>query len=202
MKGVRILLKQVCVVQHNPIETLGVAESVLKENGFTHQCIRVFAGDKVPTSINDICGVIILGGPMGVNEADRFQFLNVEMNLIRAALKEDIPIFGVCLGSQLLASVLGGRVYRSDYSEFGWFPLFWEDACTNDPVFDGLHGQSMVYLWHNDIFDLPTGAVSLARTEATNCQAFRYGKNAYGLLFHLEAMEDEIEQMAVQMEAI
>jgi GMP synthase (glutamine-hydrolysing) len=194
-----VVLKQVCVIQHNPIETLGLAESVLAENGYEYKYVKVFANEEVPKCLDGICALIILGGPMGLRDTDKFPFLKDEMRLIEQALQADLPVFGICLGSQLLAAVLGGDVYQSNHSEFGWYPLSWEDSCTVDSVFHRCHEQSTVYLWHNDIFELPVGAVSLARTEATKCQAFRYGNRAYGLLFHLEVTRDIINQMTTQL---
>jgi GMP synthase (glutamine-hydrolysing) len=105
-------------------------------------------------------------------------------------------VLGVCLGSQLLAATLGARVHPGPGKEIGWLPVTRTDASATDPLFRDLPTSFVALHWHGDIFDLPQGAVSLARSALTEHQAFRSGENAYGLLFHLEASEEQTATMA------
>jgi GMP synthase-like glutamine amidotransferase len=127
-----------------------------------------------------------MGGPMGVYEADRHPFLTQEMRLIERALRADVPVLGVCLGSQLLASVLGAHVARASAKEIGFLPVELSASAGRDRIFSGVRSPLVPCHWHGDVFTLPTGAVALARSQRTRCQAFRYGRTAYGLLFHME----------------
>jgi GMP synthase (glutamine-hydrolysing) len=127
-----------------------------------------------------------MGGPMGVYEADRYPHLGDELRLIEAALAAGLPVIGTCLGSQLLASALGARVYPNTRKEIGWHEVALTDAAPADPLFAGLPPRFTPVHWHGDVFDLPAGAVPLARSSVTPHQAFRHGPNAWGLLFHLE----------------
>ena len=116
------------------------------------------------------------------------------MRLIEQALKAGKPVLGVCLGSQMLASVLGAPVKRGK-KEIGWFRVRLEDKAGDDPIWKGVTPAFTAYHWHGEVFDLPKDAVHLASSEATAHQAFRHGKNAYGLLFHLEVTENMVREM-------
>src|SRR5665213_59193 len=127
-----------------------------------------------------------MGGPMGVYEQDRFPFLKDELNLLERALADHAPVRGICLGSQLLATALGGAVQRGPRKEIDWHRVSLKPDVASDallrvspPGFDAFH-------WHGDMYELPAKSTSLARSNLTACQAFRYGENTYGILFHLE----------------
>jgi len=136
-----------------------------------------------------------MGGPMGVYEQDRYPILRQDIHLIEEALRQDKPILGVCLGSQLLAAALGSPVTKGKSKEIGWHPISLTQAAMRDPLWTKLEPSFMAYHWHGDIFELPSGAVSLASSEKTPHQAFRYGRAAYGILFHMEVTERIIEDM-------
>ena len=113
----------------------------------------------------------------------------------------DLPVLGICLGAQLLAKTLGARVYPNRVKEIGWYPIELTPAAADDPLF-AQSGAQTVFQWHGDTFDLPAGAVHLARSPLCENQAFRYGHNAYGLQFHIEmtaAMIDDLAQRAGQL---
>jgi GMP synthase-like glutamine amidotransferase len=121
---------------------------------------------------------------MSVN--DDLLYLRHEEQLIRDAVDRNVPILGVCLGSQLIAHALGARVYPNSAKEIGWAPVYWTDAAARDPLFGGLRGPETLFHWHSETFDLPEGAQLLASSDACRNQAYRIGRNVYGLQFHLE----------------
>jgi GMP synthase (glutamine-hydrolysing) len=116
--------------------------------------------------------------------------------LIEEALRDRAPVLGICLGSQLLASALGARVYAAGRKELGWFDVHLTEGGRSDPAFAGTADPFRALHWHGDVFDLPRGAVSLARSDLTEHQAFRIADHSLGLLFHLEASAPHVADMA------
>jgi GMP synthase (glutamine-hydrolysing) len=145
--------------------------------------------------MGDGAGLIVMGGPMGVYDQAQHPFLHDEMRLIESALTLSRPILGVCLGSQLLAAVLGAEVKKGERKELGWHAVKLTEFATHDPLFTGINSEFWPFHWHGDVFSLPRQAVALASSRLTPCQAFRYGKNAHGILFHLEVTREQISQM-------
>jgi GMP synthase (glutamine-hydrolysing) len=180
------MAKSVVVLQHSAPEGLGIIEPALERAGFGHCYIRTFAGQAVPAELGAAAGLVVLGGPMGVYEQQQHPHLGAELQLIQSALAKGKPILGVCLGSQLLAHALGSAVRPSGRKEIGWHNVTLAPAAHDDPLFRGLPGTFAGFHWHGDVFDLPAGAVHLASSAWTPNQAFRFGQNAYGLLFHME----------------
>lgn len=173
------------VLQHVAVEGPGLLGAALQARGVTLRTVRVFAGEPVPARC-EADALVIMGGPMGVYEADRHPHLGDERRLIEAALAAGRPLIGTCLGSQLLASALGARVHPNTRKEIGWHEVALTAAAADDPLFAGLPSRFTPVHWHGDVFDLPAGAVPLARSALTAHQAFRHGATAWGLLFHLE----------------
>jgi GMP synthase (glutamine-hydrolysing) len=189
-------MKQVIVLQHLADEGLGTIAEALDGWGISALTIRIFDGEKVPARIEKADGLIVLGGPVGVYEAATYPYLSDEIELIKDALKEIKPVLGICLGSQLLAAALGAKVYKSERQEIGWRPVkSYAAAARNDLLWNAVENQFTAFHWHGDVFELPAGAVSLASSSLTEHQAFRYGKNAYGILFHPEATREIIFSM-------
>ncbi|MBI2090013.1 MAG: gamma-glutamyl-gamma-aminobutyrate hydrolase family protein [Deltaproteobacteria bacterium] len=179
-------MAKIWVLQHIICETLGTIADALDGAGISYQYIRPFAGDPVPKEIGGASGLIVMGGPMGVYEQGAYPFLADEMHLIEKALRAQVPILGVCLGSQLLAATLGAAVTKGQRKEIGWYPVTLADSCKDDPLWSGVESPFIAYHWHGDVFELPTGATALASSALTRFQAFRYGQSAYGFLFHME----------------
>lgn len=180
----RLSMRKIMVVQHVGHEPLGTLNPMLKAAGFRIRYVNFGREpDKAP-SLEGYRGLIVLGGPMGVYEADLYPHLKHEMTMIEDALKRDLPILGICLGSQLLAKVLGAPVAKGKMMEIGWLPI--ERTGHADPLFSGFAKSEIVFQLHQDTFALPAGAVHLARSHLYEGQAFRYGEKAYGLQFHLE----------------
>lgn len=130
--------------------------------------------------------VVVMGGPMGVYQADRYPFLHDELRVLRDRLVRDAPTVGVCLGAQLLAAAAGSRVYKGPQGvELGVFPVMLTDAGMTDPIFTALPRTTEVAHWHGDTFDPVPGGVLLASSDRYAWQAFRVGR-AYGVQFHPE----------------
>lgn len=199
-------MSKVIALQHIEPETIGIIADALDTRNIVVDCARMFAGEAVPKEMGDAAGLIVMGGPMGVYEQDRYPFLRDEMRLIECALGEEKPVLGICLGSQSLASALGGEVTKGARKEIGWHTLALKDEALTDRLWAGIENEFMAYHWHGDVFTLPEGAISLASSEMTEHQAFRYGANAYGLLFHPEVtgkiIDGMIEGFAEEMEEV
>lgn len=187
--------KHVSIIEHHPVEGLGIIADVLKRAAITPHYIRAFEGRSVPREIGDAAGLIIMGGPQSVYEQDKHPWLRDELRLIEDALKRTKPILGVCFGSQLLAAALGANVYAGMTKEIGWNRVTLTDFAAKDPLFSGEPSSFIGFHWHGDIFDLPRGGALLASSALTAHQAFRYGANAYGTLFHLEFTMLQIDKM-------
>jgi GMP synthase (glutamine-hydrolysing) len=172
-------------------------EDVLRGHQIQFSYIQTHAGMPVPVEMADHVGLIVMGGPMGVYEQAKYPFLRDEMHLIESALKLGRPVLGVCLGSQLLAAVVGAGVKKGERKELGWHAVTLTETAAQDALFTGVSTEFWPFHWHGDVFSLPRQAVGLASSRQTPHQAFRYGKNAYGILFHLEVTREQISQMVL-----
>ena len=180
------------VLQHVAVEGPGGLGAALRARGVTLRTVRIFAGEPVPARC-EADALVVMGGPMGVYESDRHPHLRDERRLIEATLAAGRPLIGTCLGSQLLASALGARVYPNTRKEIGWHDVELTGAAGDDALFRGVTRRFTPLQWHGDVFDLPAGAVHLAASQLTPHQAFRHGSNAYGLLFHLELDRPQLD---------
>ena len=174
------------VLQHVAIEWPGTLAAYLEARGWKLYTVALYAGVHPPEDAQGYQAVIVMGGPMGVYDAAEYPFLRNEHDFLRRVVAQDVPLLGICLGSQLLAKALGARVYRNPHKEIGWYTVDLTPAGAADPLFAGLPSPVPVFQWHGDAFDLPAGAIALASSPLCTHQAFRYGDRVYGLLFHLE----------------
>jgi len=145
--------------------------------------VKPLAGQALPAHA-EVAGAVVMGGPMNVDEVERFPGLAAEREWLAEALRLELPLLGICLGAQLLARALGAEVRPGEGPEVGFAPV--EVSDPDDPVLGGLAPSTDVLHWHGDVFDLPEGAQPLASSAQTELQAFRAG-NAWGALFHPEA---------------
>lgn len=182
-------------VQHVAAEPPSLIAAALEAEGVALDVVRTDRGDPVPVDADRFATVVVMGGPMSVADAGRLEHLRREMRLVESALRHGVPVLGVCLGSQILAHVLGARVAPAGFLELGWLPVTLTQDAQGDPLFLACPPTFTALHWHGDAFDLPRGAVHLARSESTAVQAFRYGP-AWGLLFHLEADTSQVGEMA------
>ncbi len=186
--------KDVLVVQHVAVEQPGVIGDVLAKRGVKTRLVG--PDDSLPRDADrDASGVVVLGGPMGVYEADRHPRLRDEMALLERAVAGGKPVLGICLGSQLLAAALGARVFRGPGKELGWFDVTLQPGARDDAMLGAAPPRFAALHWHGDVFDLPAGARHLASSQQTVHQAFAHGR-AWGLLFHLEAPPAQVAAMA------
>lgn len=186
----------VVVIQHVAAEGPGRVADALGRAGRTMTVVRTDAGQPVPVGPTGIDGLVVMGGPMGVNDVEQYPHLLDEMNLVADCLDAGVPVLGICLGAQLLAAAAGAAVRPGDVLELGWHPVRLHDAAVHDSLFGGLPRQITALHWHRDVPDLPPGAVHLASSTLTRNQAFRVGDSAYGLLFHLETDAAAVRAMA------
>jgi GMP synthase (glutamine-hydrolysing) len=174
---------RVLAFRHADGEDLGSIRPVLESRGITVETVDLYTGAPLPDPAS-AAGLVFMGGAMCAN--DQLDFLRRELDLIREAAARRQPIFGVCLGAQLIAKALGGKVYPSAVPETGWFPIHLTEAAASDPIFCRLDASPDVFQLHQDTFDLPPDAVRLAGSPACPNQAFRLGQSTYGVQFHPE----------------
>ena len=178
---------------HEEFEDLGSFESVLKDRGWKIDLLDARTSGNVASVTEALDLLVILGGPMGVYESDRYPFLRAEIDLASRRLRQDLPTLGICLGSQIMAAALGARVHQGPVQEIGWYPIELECEAESDPVASRIASEdAMVLHWHGDTFDLPAGAIPLARSHLYERQGFRIGKFGYALQFHLEVPPERI----------
>jgi GMP synthase (glutamine-hydrolysing) len=178
------MLHKILSVQNIPSETLGLLEPMFVHDGYDIEKVNI-PDDPVPTSPLGYDAIVILGGPMAVY--DNFPYLQKEQDLIRSAMKNDTPVLGVCLGSQLIAQAAGGHVYKAKKKEIGWHNVYLTPASSND-IFSGFTDKMIrVFQWHGDTYDLPATAKILAYSDLY-VQAFRI-ESAVGIQFHFEVDE-------------
>jgi GMP synthase (glutamine-hydrolysing) len=188
-------MPEVLVLQHAEPEGLGTIQDALTAAGVKFRTVRGDLGERIPAGLDGAAGLIVMGGPMGVYEQDRYPFLADELALIQTCLGANVPMLGICLGSQLLAAALGARVRPGSRKEIGWYRVSLTPEAAEDRLFRGVPNPFQGFHWHGDIYDVPEGAVKLASSELTGCQAFRHG-SAYGILFHMEVTPASVEAMA------
>ena len=184
----------ILIIKHISIEGPGRIEPFFERKSYRINTIELSLGDKLPEEASGIAGVISLGGPMNVYEMDKYGFLKDEEMFIRKVLKAGIPFLGICLGAQLLAKVSGATIHKAPREEIGFYEVTLTSKGTEDALFTDMDGCLEVFQWHEDTFSIPKGAHLLATSKLCRNQAFRAGKNAYGIQFHIEVEEHMIKQ--------
>jgi GMP synthase (glutamine-hydrolysing) len=187
-------MPRLLVFQHVAAEPLGTLDALIRARGHRVRFHNFEREPDAQPAVERYRGLIVLGGPMNVEDQDRRPHLKTELRAIEEALKQDKPVLGICLGAQLLAHVLGAPVRKLAEPEIGWYEMAMTAAGRADPVLGVLGERAPVFQWHGYGFDLPSGAEQLGRTETCEQQAFRFGSSAYGFQFHLEAEAAMIER--------
>lgn len=184
---------RIIVFQHLACEHPGIFRDFLRLDRAEVSTIELDAGDAIP-SLEGIDALLVFGGPMNVDEVDLHPWLAPETEAIRRAALAGTPILGVCLGGQLLAKALGGKVTKNPTPEVGLLDVALTPAGAADPLFRGWPARAGVVQWHSDTFTVPPGGVHLATSPLCANQAFRYGERAYGLQFHPEVTADMVAE--------
>ena len=179
---------RVHILQHVPFEDIGSICQWLTKAGADISYTRFFDDQALP-QIQGLDLVIAMGGPMSVNDESVLPWLRAEKDFIRQAVHNGVSVLGICLGAQLIASALGARVYRNPQKEIGWFPI---EATGRLPETFCFPKKCTVFHWHGETFDLPAGAVHLAKSQGCANQAFQIGRNVIGMQFHLESTPESV----------
>lgn len=179
-------MSRLLVLQHVAAEPLGTLDPLIRARGHRIRYVNFQRDPDAQPCMDRYHGLIVLGGPMNVDEQASRPHLRTELRLIEQALAQGKPVLGICLGSQLLAHALGASVKRHRCDEIGWFDVEATEAGRSDTVLAPLGDVRPVFQWHSYTFDIPDTATHLARTATCANQAFRYGDRAYGFQFHLE----------------
>jgi GMP synthase-like glutamine amidotransferase len=172
-------------IQHVHFEGPAMIKSWADQGGHAFSFTRLFESGKYP-ALESIDWLIIMGGPMGVNEHEKHPWLDDEINYIKKAIDDSKIVIGICLGAQLIAKALGAEVMHGGKKEIGWFPVRFDKKTALSAGFDFLPEEITVLHWHGDTFTLPEGALHLASSKAFLNQAFLYKNNVLALQFHFE----------------
>jgi GMP synthase (glutamine-hydrolysing) len=187
-------MRRLLVFQHVSFEILGTLNPLLKARGFRIRYANFGRHPHAQPEVARYNGLVVLGGPMHVNDLEQHPHLTLEVELIRQAIDRGLPVLGICLGAQLIAKALGARVHANGGKEIGWYDVSPTPAAKADPLFKDFAEVEKIFQWHSDTFELPAGAVPLATSRICHHQAFCYGTNVYGLQFHLEVDKRLIER--------
>lgn len=183
----------ILIIQHAPYEHPAALHRALESQGLASRIVRIFEGESLPKT-NEISGLISLGGPMGANDEIDYPWLLQEMKLMKLCFDAQLPIAGICLGGQMLARTLGGRVTPNEHPEIGWFPITVNEKGMQDPLMSAAGVQPKFYQWHYDTFFPPKEAELLAGSTLCPRQAYRVGEHAYGFQFHPEADHQLVDE--------
>ena len=179
---------------HVPFEGLGCIEQWTNKNSHTVSYTKFYEDFKLPDT-EEIDWLIVMGGPMGVYDEAVYPWLAEEKTFIRQAIEKGKTVLGICLGSQLIAEVLGAKVYPNKQKEIGWYDLHLTDEGKNEKLLAGFEDKFPVFHWHGDTYDLPAGSIRLFSSEVCLNQAFLYKGNVLGLQFHFEATAETLKEM-------
>lgn len=185
---------RVHVFQHVFFEGLGSIESWCRATGVETHTTRLFRNDPLPPRA-EVRHLVVLGGPMGTGDEDRYPWLAAEKRFLRDVIQGGAAVLGICLGAQLIAEALEARVYPNPQAEIGWFPVHKAQPARDDDAAAFLPTTATVFHWHGDTFELPKGTHRLASSEACRNQGFYRGRGLVGLQFHLETTPSGMEAL-------
>lgn len=180
-------MKKVLFLQNITLEGPGQMEMFLTKRNISYEICDLYAGCALPTDLSAYGAVVVLGGPMNVDEEERYSFLSAEKCLLRKCIQQRIPILGICLGAQLLARVLGAKVYKNEFPEIGCMKVVLTEDGRKSPLFGGISSPDMsVFQWHGDTYDLADEALHLAKSTRCRHQVFSKDNRFFGVQFHIE----------------
>jgi len=178
---------------HVEFEDLGAIHTILREKEITYSQTNLYNGEVLPNMDTFDC-LIVMGGPMGIYDDERYPWLEEERAFIQKAIDLKKRILGICLGSQLIAHALGAKVYKGPFKEIGWHTVNFSSPFRQ---FMEANKKMIVFHWHGDTFSLPEGCVPVGRSEGGILQGFIYDNHVLALQFHLEMTEEGIEKILV-----
>ena len=181
-------------LQHVPFEGLGSIEAWLKTGNNQLTDTRLYKNDCLP-KVDSFDWLIVMGGPMGVDDEDQYPWLKQEKQFIRQAIESGKIVLGICLGAQLIAAALGAKVYKNKNPEIGWFNINRHSEAEGTILSAVFPPQVEVFHWHGDTFDIPAGAQSLAFSAACSNQGFVFDNRVVGLQFHLETTPEIAQEL-------
>lgn len=185
---------KIAVFQHVAFESAGMIADWAEARGHSVTIYALYEDEPLP-SIDAFEMLVVMGGSMSVGDEAEYSWLVPEKAFIKQAIEANKYVVGICLGAQLIANVLGARVYSNHVKEIGWFPVAIVDEAIGQPILSGLNSAMKVFHWHGDTFDLPQGARLLMSSESCKNQAFLYNQRVLGLQFHLEMTEEGIKSI-------
>ena len=181
-------------LQHVPFEGIGSMEAYFISHGHKLSSTHLYLNETFP-QLHDFDWLIVMGGPMGVGDELQYSWMSKEKSFIKSAIESGKIVLGICLGAQLIAEVLGAKVYKNSDREIGWFPINVSEHVSNT-ILRGVFPQGIeVFHWHGDTFDVPVPSVLLASSEACQNQGFIVGDRIVGLQFHLETPPDSAKAL-------
>ena len=191
------MVKMIGIIKNAKDEGPGTIEDYLLKKEIPYCIFESYRGI-FPSNVEKYTELIIMGGPMGVYEIGKYPFLKAILTIIEKAINKNIKVLGICLGAQLIAHTLGAKVYKGDTEEIGWSEIEITDEGLNDNLILSLSKDMSgkiwrrfkVFQWHGDTFNLPVGAVHLARSSLYENQSFRFGENVFALQFHIEVNKE------------
>ena len=181
-------------LQHVSFEGLGCIDQWITIKGHSVNYTKLYDNPQFPTLV-EFDWLIVMGGPMGVYDEAIYPWLKKEKEFIRRAIERGKTIVGICLGSQLIAEVLGAKVYPNKQKEIGWFDIQKTEFAKSQPLLEQIEEQFTVFHWHGDTFDLPTDSERLFSSAVCLNQAFLYKKKVLGLQFHFEVTSHTLKEM-------
>lgn len=186
----------ILVFQHSALNGVARVGAVLRDHGHRLRILKLHEGDALPPDLDDVDGILSLGGPMNVDEQDQHPWMAGELELIRQAHAAELPVVGICLGAQLIAHALGGEVAAMAQPELGWHNVRLAFPGTTDPVLAGIPWNSVQFHLHGqEVTKLPPGATPLSASQACKNQAFKVGLSTYAFQYHFEWSKAEINQV-------
>jgi len=190
-------MRTILVIRNDAKEGAGQLGSLLDARGFDQKVLFAWEADYASLSPTDFSGLVVLGGAQGAYETDTYPYLIDEIQLILSFIQEGLPVIGLCLGAQLIATALGGEVQQNETKELGWHDLHINREGLLDALMSAHPETASAFHFHGDFFDPPPGCVCLASSDITHCQLFRYKENVYGFQYHVEVDQPLIEVMCL-----
>ena len=181
-------------LQHVPFETPEYISDWAKERGYMLTGSLTYDNHRFP-ELSEFDMLVIMGGPMGVYDEEKYPWLAREKQFIKKSIQQRKLVLGICLGAQFIAEAIGGRVYKNEHKEIGWFPIQLTNWSKHSELFKVLPKDFTAFHWHGDTFELPPAAMRIAFSKGCANQAFEYDDHVVGLQFHLESSNASIRRL-------